>query len=198
MADYQQIFSSFMSGRMKPFYAVLYPRLLLYASRILGPQMSYMAEDCVQEAVMNVYIRRNELTDMNRWRAWLITAVRNNALMMLRKEDLDKRYVENGMLSGNEAEDVSLAMIEQNVYVEIFSIVASLPEKYKTVFELSFEQGLRNVEIAEMLNVAEITVKKRKAKLLDILREKLGRNVDERYIVLIVAAGSVFSDNMAG
>ncbi|MCM1051757.1 MAG: sigma-70 family RNA polymerase sigma factor [Paenibacillus sp.] len=183
---------------MKPFYSVLYPRLLFYALRVLGPQLAYMAEDCVQEAVMNVYMRRSELKDVEQWRGWLLTAVRNNALMLIRRDDLSKRYAEHGMLSADEAEDVSLAMIEQNVYVEIFSIVASLPEKYKTVFELSFEQGLRNVEIAEMLNVAEITVKKRKAKLLDILREKLGRNVDERYIIFIVAAGSVFSDNMAG
>ena len=50
-------------------------------------------------------------------------------------------------------------MIEQEVYVALFSVVRSLPEKYRSVFELSFEQGLRNVEVASMLNVAEITVK---------------------------------------
>lgn len=189
---------SFQAGRMKPFYAVLYPRLLFYASRVLGPQLAYMAEDCVQEAVMSVYMRRSELRDVEQWRAWLLTAVRNNALMQIRRDDLSKRYAEQGMLSSDEAEDVSLAMIEQNVYTEIFSIVKGLPEKYRVIFEMSFEQGLRNAEIAGMLNVAEITVKKRKAKLLDILREKLGRNVDERYIVFIVAAGSVFSDTLAG
>ena len=81
------------------FYSVIYPRLLSYASRILGPKLSYMAEDCVQEAVMNTYVRRDELSDINKWRAWLLTAVRNNALMMLRKEDLGRRYVEHGMLS---------------------------------------------------------------------------------------------------
>lgn len=183
---------------MTQFYTVIYPRLLSYASRILGPKLSYMAEDCVQEAVMNTYMRRDELTDMNKWRAWLLTAVRNNALMMLRKDDLGRRYAEYGMLSADEAEDISLALIEQDVYVELFSIVRSLPEKYRRVFELSFEQGLKNVEVAALLNVAEITVKKRKAKLLDMLRERLGGNIDEHYIMLIVAAGSVFADGLAG
>ncbi len=183
---------------MTPFYSVIYPRLLSYASRILGPKLSYMAEDSVQEAVMNTYVRRDELSDINKWRAWLLTAVRNNALMMLRKEDLGRGYVEHGMLSEDEAEDVSLAMIEQEVYVALFSVVRSLPEKYRSVFELSFEQGLRNVEVASMLNVAEITVKKRKAKLLDMLRERLGGNIDEHYVMVIVAAGSVFADSVAG
>lgn len=198
VADYQYIFTSFLAGRMTQFYTVIYPRLLSYASRILGPKLSYMAEDCVQEAVMNTYMRRDELTDMNKWRAWLLTAVRNNALMMLRKDDLGRRYAEYGMLSADEAEDISLALIEQDVYVELFSIVRSLPEKYRRVFELSFEQGLKNVEVAALLNVAEITVKKRKAKLLDMLRERLGGNIDEHYIMLIVAAGSVFADGLAG
>lgn len=198
VADYQHIFASFLAGRMTPFYAVIYPRLLSYASRILGPTLAYMAEDCVQEAVMNTYMRRDELTDVNMWRGWLLTAVRNNALMMLRKEDLGRRYAEYGMLSADEAEDVSLAMIEQDVYVRLFAAVRQLPEKYRSIFELSFEQGLKNGDVAALLNVAEITVKKRKAKLIDLLRERLGGNIDEYYVLLIVAAGSVFADGLAG
>ena len=183
---------------MTPFYTVIYPRLLSYASRILGPSLAYMAEDCVQEAVMNVYVRRDELDDIGKWRAWLLTAVRNNALMLLRKDDLGRRYAEHGMLSENEAEDISLAMIEQDVYVRLFSVVKSMPDKYRTIFELSFEQGLKNAEVAALLNVAEITVKKRKARLIDMLRERLGGGrVDEHYVMMIIAAGSVFSDHIA-
>ena len=183
---------------MTPFYSVIYPRLLSYASRILGPKLSYMAEDCVQEAVMNTYVRRDELSDINKWRAWLLTAVRNNALMMLRKEDLGRRYVEHGMLSEDEAEDVSLAMIEQEVYVALFSVVRSLPEKYRSVFELSFEQGLRNVEVASMLNVAEITVKNVRPSSSTCYASVSAANIDEHYVMVIVAAGSVFADSVAG
>lgn len=197
VADYQEIFTQFLAGHMTPFYTVIYPRMLSYASRILGPSLAYMAEDCVQEAVMNVYVRRDELEDISKWRAWLLTAVRNNALMMLRKDDLGRRYAEHGMLSENEAEDISLALIEQDVYVELFSVIKSLPEKYRTIFELSFEQGLKNAEVATLLNVAEITVKKRKARLVDMLRERLGGHVNENYVLAILAAGSVFSDHMA-
>ncbi len=43
--------------------------------------------------------------------------------------------------------------------------------------------GLRNAEIAERLGVAEITVKKRKARMLAMLRERLG---PEAYLLLIL------------
>ncbi len=39
---------------------------------------------------------------------------------------------------------------------------------------MSFEQGMRNGEIARLLDVAEITVKKRKERLLSMLRARLG------------------------
>lgn len=38
---------------------------------------------------------------------------------------------------------------------------------------MSYHEGLKNSEIAERLGVAEITVKKQKAKLLAMLREKM-------------------------
>ena len=48
---------------------------------------------------------------------------------------------------------------------------------------MSFIEGLRNAEIAERLGVAEITVKKRKARMLAMLRERLG---PEAYLLLIL------------
>ncbi len=38
---------------------------------------------------------------------------------------------------------------------------------------MSFDEGLRTREIAERLNIAEVTVKKRKARLIEILRARL-------------------------
>ena len=180
-----------MRGDVRPLYAEMYPRLLRYALRILGPELSYLAEDCVQEAIMNTYIRRRELPDMQKWRAWLLTAVRNNSLMMLRKEELSRRYAEHGMLSENVEEDISLMVIEQETYRAIFDIIDSLPQELRELFDLSFRQGLKNAEVANLLKVAEITVKKRKARLLGTIRERLGRNLDDKTLLMALALISV-------
>lgn len=191
--DYHYIYSQFLRGSMRPLYAGLYPRLLSYAMRVLGTQLSYIAEDCVQDAILNTYLRRDELTDMNKWRGWLLTAIRNNALMVMRKDELSQRYAEHGMLSNDVEEDLLLAIIEQETYSALFAIIDSLPEKYRELFELSFEQGLKNAEVAKLLQVAEITVKKRKAKLIDIIRERLGRDIDENTLMIIAVTGSAFN-----
>lgn len=194
MTELNDIFRQFKAGRMRPFYSACYPRLLLYATRILGPRLSFMAEDCVQAAVLNTYIRRRDIGDMQKWRAWLLTAVRNNALMQLRGDEQKRKYEEYGMLSMDETEDVSLAMIEQDVYTQLFNAVDSLPEKYREIFFLNFRDGLKLAEIAERLNVAEITVKKRKAKLIELLRERLGSNIDEAYIFILLSSVSMLQN----
>ena len=113
--------------------------------------------------------------------------------MVMRKDELSQRYAEHGMLSNDVEEDLLLAIIEQETYSALFSIIDSLPEKYRELFELSFEQGLKNAEVAKLLQVAEITVKKRKAKLIDIIRERLGRDIDENTLMIIAVTGSAFN-----
>lgn len=186
MADYHFTYRQFMLGKMAPFYETFYARLIMYATRILGERLAYVAEDCVQSAVLSTYLHKNEMDDMDKWRACLLTAVRNNALMQLRRDELRKKYENHGMLSQNEAEDVRLAMIEQDVYTELFAAIDTLPEKYRQIFELCYARGLKNADVAEILNVAEITVKKRKAKMIELLREKLGPDIDGAYLFILM------------
>ena len=75
----------------------------------------------------------------------------------------------------------------------LFEAIDSLPEQYREIFDLSFESGLKNAEIAKMLGLAEVTVKKRKAKLLAMLHDKLGGLLDEKSIIMLltIPAGAI-------
>ena len=79
-------------------------------------------------------------------------------------------------------------MIEHEVHQMLYDAIESLPDKYRQIFELSFKQGLKNTEIAAMLGVAEITVKKRKADMISMLRDKLGGLLDEKTILLLLSS----------
>lgn len=69
----------------------------------------------------------------------------------------------------------------------IYGAIEELPAEYRTLLRMSFEEGLKNAEIAQRLGVAEITVKKRKAKMLEILRSKLGGNVDMVMLTFVLS-----------
>ena len=86
-------------------------------------------------------------------------------------------------------------MIEHEIHEMLFDAIESLPEKFHKIFELSFEAGLKNAEIAKILGIAEITVKKRKAALITHLHNRLGGIFDEKSILLLI---STHIANIAG
>lgn len=183
MIDYDSIFHEFAAGNMMPFYRNVYPGLLSYAARFLGQSLAFMAEDCVQDTVLSAYEHSEDLRDTVHWRLFILQGIRRRASNMLRHKDVVDGYVSsvNGGLFGDDiniVDDHSHDLIHQELFDSLFAAIEQLPDKYKEIFRLNFEDGLRNQEIAELLDVAEITVKKRKAKMIDLLRKYLGENAD--------------------
>ena len=55
----------------------------------------------------------------------------------------------------------------------LYDAIESLPQKDRAILRMSFVEGLRNADIAKRLDIAEITVKKHKARIMAMLRDKL-------------------------
>ena len=180
MIDYDSLYRSFLVGRMIPFYRVMYPGLLTFASRMLGPKLAFMAEDCVQDAVLSVYEHRGDIEDAVHWRWYMLQCVRRRVSNLLRHSGVVDSYASDlceGM--GDLVEhDHSYWLMRQETLDTLFAAIERLPEQYREIFRLNFEEGLKNQEIARMLDVAEITVKKRKARMLELLRAYLGPEAD--------------------
>ena len=99
----------------------------------------------------------------------LLYAVKNEIISLYRKGKAQERYssqLENEAFFAN-------TVIDQETQLLLFNAIHSLPDRERQIFELSFIEGLKNIEIAEQLGVSDSTVKKAKAKALEILREKL-------------------------
>lgn len=169
-----QIFQDFCRGKIEDFYTYIYPDLLVYAGTLLKNETAFSPEDCVQEAVENSYFRRHTFNSSNHWKAFLVACIRNRAISLKRHSDAQNNYMTE--LSFKEAitPDALLDYIEVETRNRLFNAIASLPEDLKEVFNLSFEKGLKNPEIANRLGIALITVKKRKARLIARLRLLLG------------------------
>lgn len=188
MTIYKQIFDDFTDGDITSFYKVMYPELLVYVARILGDDFSFLAEDCVQDAVMKTYNRRDTFQSPLQWKVFLYACVRNGAVDVLRKAHARSNYADAIGDKGEANGNLMLDIIEQETLTLLYEAVDSLPEEYRTVFELSFEQGLKNAEAASQLNVAEVTIKKRKARLVKLLRDKLKGRMDESLLLLLLVS----------
>ena len=164
-----QILIDFQQGKLDLLYPNVYPGLILYAIKYLGEESEFLAEDCVQNAIFSAWERRNKFDSVYTFKAFLYMAIKNDIISIHRKNSARERYV-------RELEDVSCfanSVIDQEAQTLLYSAIEELPEKAKIVFEMSFMEGLKNVEIAEKLGLSDSSVKKYKATALDFLRKKL-------------------------
>lgn len=187
MIDYDAIFNDFKSGDAAMLYDKIYPGLLIFASELLGEELAYLSEDCVQDAILDSYVNRHRFESAAKWRSYILTVIRNRTIDSHRKLNSKFNYLSYGYTEDIQ-EDISVAMISQETFDRLYSAIESLPSHYREIFELSFEQGLKNTEVAARLELSEIGVKKRKSRMIEMLCTKLGIKTREEMILLITAA----------
>lgn len=168
--DHQQqdVYAQFMEGCIEPFYKVAYAPLIVFAERLLGAEEAYMAEDCVQDAVFEVYAKRGEMASPAHLKQFLYRCVHNNAISFLRKDRSRSRYLS---AHGSEAEeDHSLELIRQETFERLAFALEHLPEDLRQMADMVFAEGLSGQEIADRLGMSLSGVKKRKMRLIERLR----------------------------
>lgn len=135
------------------------------AMRILNTNAD--AEDAVQNAFVRVICNFEKIHEIpcEKLRPWLITIVKNEALMLLRKR---RPTVPLDDLACPEprAEDKSGCR-------ELVGLIRSMPETYRTVLELKLISGYTDTEIAERLGISETAVSTCASRGRRILREIL-------------------------
>jgi len=188
MTVYAEIFEDFKGGDIASFYETMYPELLVYVARILGDDYSFLAEDCVQDAVLKTWRRRDEFHSPLQWKVFLYTCIRNGAVDVLRKAHAHSNYIDARSGEGGGERNLMLDIIEQETLTLLYETIRQLPEELRQIFDMSFEQGLRNAEVARRLSLSEIAVKKRKARLINILRHRLRGKIDEPLLLLLLAS----------
>lgn len=179
----QDTLTAFSQGDIAPLYNKVYPSLLAFSYRCLGSDYGFLAEDAVQDAIYHAYQKRDSFSSPFHLKSFLYTAIHNKCVSTLRKHNSRERYVSQQSTS---TDDLLGRIIEQETLDLLYTAISSLPNDLKTIFDLSFEQGLKNAEIACVIGMSESSVKKKKARLIQLLRTQLGGN--EAMAVLFLVA----------
>lgn len=130
------------------------------------------AEDVVQESWVRAFQRLGQVTDPERFRAWLTRVVVNEALhrrrQNLRRESLTDPEAE--MMTDEDPESLA-AQRELRPVLE--AAVSSLPDVLRVVFVLREVEGMAVADIADSLGIQEATVKTRAFRARELLRNRL-------------------------
>lgn len=132
-----------------------------------------VAEELVQDAMLELWRRRAQLDAEGSPQAYLFRATRNRALNHLRHLAVQRRSA--GALMAEEARDASAPteLVAQELEAAVKEAIAGLPPRCREVFEMSRTRGLKYAEIAEALGVTVKAVEANMGRALRILRVQL-------------------------
>ena len=174
MVREETVYTDFKQGKIDSLYAEMYAPMMSYAARFLTNDYAMMAEDTVQEAIIKAYQTRGTFSTPYQLKSFLFTCIHNNCISVLRKVSSHQNYVSQPQEVIEQ--EFSASMIEQETIEMLHAAIRELPEKYQQLFELNYEQGLKNEEVARLLDISINGFNKRKAKMISLLREKFKDN----------------------
>ena len=147
-----------------------------YFDRIYGVAYSLVkspmiAEDMTQDVFLKIWEKREMLTDVQRFDAYLFRVARNHILNELRNKVKEQDFSEYLLNFFRETADNP----EQHIiFTELEDVVSRavehLPPQQREIYRLSREGGLKQEEIAEKLQISVNTIKQHMNRALKFIR----------------------------
>ncbi|MCG7200913.1 RNA polymerase sigma factor [Marinobacter pelagius] len=181
---------SFKPGKKRRFEILIQPHLepmYRFAFRLAGQQQD--AEDLVQDVVVKLYPRLEELETVDQLRPWLNRVLYRHFIDQLRRRnrqgdrpmsELVEAESQADWLDSLDAEDVGpMAHLElERLGPELDRVLATLEPDQRTLLLLHDVDGWRQDEIAEILDIPLGTVKSRLHRVRAALRKKLRQQLE--------------------
>ncbi|MBR1464437.1 MAG: RNA polymerase sigma factor [Prevotella sp.] len=179
----ENIYADFVKGRLDSLYHENYSSMKAFAAHCLTDHYALMAEDCVQDSILKAYRNRETFSSASQLKSFLYACIHNQCIDILRKAKSQESYLSHqGLLN----DDLAANIAQQETLDLLYEAIEELPEKYRQVFELSYEQALSNAEIAKLLGITISGVSKRKERMVAMLRKKfIGNDEMQRLLTIL-------------
>lgn len=134
------------------------------------------SQDVLQESFIKIFKYINKF-DSNRGslQGWMRKITVNESLKLLNKKSLDTTSLS---VDYNDQVKVAPEAITNISVDDLMTIVRTLPDGYRQVFNLSVIEGYSHKEIGKMLGIAEVTSRSNLSRAKQILRKKLNSSVN--------------------
>lgn len=132
------------------------------------------ARDIVQNVFLALWSKRETLVVPAAVDAYLYGSIRNRILNFIAHQQIVSKYARsiNAFLE-KRVSSTDEPLLEKELKGIIEREISLLPEKMRTIFELSRQGELSYAQIAKQLNISENTVKKQAQRAIRILRFKI-------------------------
>ena len=166
-------------------------RLYFYVLQI--QQSKEVAEDIVQDTFLRIWLRRDQLPAIDHFNAYIFRMAQNAVMTGLRRKALETTILQEKIMPAQEEAGVDEELHFKFVKDTLQKAVNALPEQQKKVYLLRRVEGMRIREIAEALNISEVTVKRHLGQAQKALRYTIETNFPYESGILLIIFGILLS-----
>lgn len=153
----------------KVLYDRLAPRMFPVCIRYVGDRT--VAEDILQDGFITLFTRLDSYKGEGSFEGWARKIFVTTALMYLRKKDALK--MSDDLQEARWLKTDTVSPVENIGYKELMDMVTDLPVGFRTVFNMYAVEGYSHKEIAEVLNISEVTSRSQFSRARAILQKKI-------------------------
>ena len=133
-----------------------------------------IAEEIIQETFLRVWMNRDQLPGIEHPRSWIFAIASNICFNHLRQQLRKEKHLRVlASHTDNSANDIPVLTELKEIRSAIHDAVDHLSGQRRLIWLLYREQGLRQAEIADQLNISISTVKNTIAQSLDFIRKHM-------------------------
>lgn len=180
LTDENQLFKRLIEDNdleaFEKIYQMHEKRLSHYAFQFTKSQ--FITEEIIQDVFFKLWIHRKSLKKDGNIKAYLYRMVRNRSLNYLRDavqhEDLAEVLKKDALRARDQTDHPVISMDLDNI---MDSVLERLPERKRSIFQLSRQEGKSNTEIAKQLGVTIKTVENHIWEALIIIKKHMERHL---------------------
>lgn len=165
----------------KSLFLKYYAQLVVFARKVVMDDD--LARELVQDVIVAFYEKRKELDIHTSLKAHLYQSVRNRCLNQLKHSQIRRDHHAN--IFADKRQDVTYVedkLEETELEHRIYTVIKTLPDQCRKIFEMSRFDGTTNQEIADQLGLSKRTVETQISKALKVLRKQLAS-----YLTVVLA-----------
>ena len=157
-------------------YKVLYdkyaPMLFAFSRKYLQTQED--AEEIVQEVFLRIWEKKENIDEYQSFSSYVIQAAKYRIYNGFRKKVNEQAYLDFLMYADDSSRNFTELDVNYHaVKKKAESAISAMPPKRQEIFRLSREDGLKNREIAERLQISIKTVENQMGLALKFLKDEL-------------------------
>lgn len=147
------------------------------------------SRDSVQDTFLKIWMKRENLAEVENFNAYIFTIARNVALDALKKKARESEVLAKLIKPEGDGDNDPSMLYAKEINEKLQEAIAALPPQQKLVYTMAREQGMKHEEIARQLDLSPSTVKNHMTAAIRSIQMYISGSYPESAVYFMIALG---------